>query len=148
MQRFTRDHGNDSPRYVRSLLERPPAVAEIGWADAALDHFDTDPALEWVPVLDPDNQPVALAGRPLIPGGEPRLAGIDRLEPDITLSDAARRAIERPVAERLVPFMRCDSRGRFVAIVRVERVIGALALGYDRRDPTAGDPRGAGGQAL
>lgn len=142
MQRFTRTRGDDSPpRFVRSLLERPPAVAEDGWADGALDQFEADPTLEWVPVLDTDNCPLALAGRPLIPGDEPRLGGVDRLEPDITLSDAARRAIERPVAERLVPFLRCDSRGHYVAIVRVERVIAELASGYDRRDPAGDDPR-------
>ncbi|MGI8845390.1 MAG: hypothetical protein ACR2HC_04335 [Thermoleophilaceae bacterium] len=142
MQRFTRPQAHDySPRFVRALLERPPAVGQIGWSDSAHAHFDGDAGLEWVPILDVDNTPLALAGRPLLPGGEPRLGGIDRLEPDITISAAARRAMDRPVAERLVPFLRCDSRGRYVAIVRVELVMAELADGYDRRDPALGDQR-------
>lgn len=142
MQRFTKGQGhNTTPRFVRALLERPPAVAENRWSEAAADQFAADLGLEWVVVLADDNTPLAVAGRPLLPGGEPRLGGIDRLEPDVTISEAARRAMRRPVAERLVPFLRCDSRGRYVAIVRVELVLAELADGYDRRDPALGDPR-------
>jgi hypothetical protein len=70
---------------------------------------------------------VALAGRPLGLDGEPRLAGVDRVEPDLSYAAAARLALGRPPSERLVPFLRCDSRGRYVAIVRVERIVAALA---------------------
>lgn len=142
MQRFVKGQTTgDPPRHVRALLERPPAVAEYGWADAALDHFATDPGLEWVPILDSESNPVAVAGRPLIPGGEPRLGGVDRLEPDLTLAQAARRAIDRPVAERLMPFLRCDSRGRYVAIIRVECIVSELAAARERRESGSFDPR-------
>jgi hypothetical protein len=128
MHRFTRnqEHGVE-PRGVRALLERPPTVREEGWSDAALAHFQADPELEWVPVVGMDNRPVALAGRPLGLGVEPRLAGVDRVEPDLSYAQAARLAMGRAPSERLVPFLRCDSRGRYVAIVRVERIVAALA---------------------
>jgi hypothetical protein len=111
-------------------LERPPSVAEEGWSDAALLCFAGDAGLEWVPIVGEDNRPVALAGRPLGLDGEPRLAPVDRVEPDTNFADAAQRAMERPPSERMVPFLRCDSRGRYVAIVRVERVVAELTDAY------------------
>ncbi len=133
MQRFTsgQDQG-DEPANVRGLLERVPAVPEDGWVDSALDHFDVDPELEWVAVVDTENRPVALAGRPLGLGGEPRLAGVDRIEPDLSLTAAARTAMARPSSERMVPFLRCDSRGRYVAVVRTEVLVAALADAHER----------------
>ena len=128
MHRFTKGQGHgDEPRGVRALLERPPSVPEEGWSDAALAQFEADPELEWVPVVGTDNRPVALAGRPLGLGSEPRLAGVDRVEPDLTYAAAGRLAMGRAPSERLVPFLRCDSRGRYVAIVRVERIVAELA---------------------
>ena len=128
MHRFTRGQpGGEEPRGVRALLERPSPVPEHGWAQAATRRFDADPALEWVPIVGTDNRPVALAGRPSVLAGEPRLAGIERVEPDLGFAEAARRAMGRTPSERLVPFVRCDSRGRYVAIVRIERLVGEIA---------------------
>ena len=130
MNRFSREH-EDRPRSVRALLERPPSVKEKGWSDAVLRLFEADPALEWVPVLGSGNRPLAVAGRPLGLNVEPRLGGVERVEPDLSLPDAARRALARPSSERLVPLLRCDSRDRYVAVVRVERVIAELADAYE-----------------
>ncbi len=129
MDRFSRG-SNDQPRTVRALLERPPSVKERGWSVAVLDLFDADPALEWVPVLGSGSRPLAIAGRPLGLNVEPRLAGVERLEPDMSLPDAVGRALARPASERLVPLLRCDSRDRYVAVVRVERIIAELADAY------------------
>jgi hypothetical protein len=133
MQRFSSgQEQGEQPANVRWLLERVPAVAEDGWVDLALDHFDLDPGLEWVAVVDTENRPVALAGRPLGLTGEPRLAGVDRIEPDVSVTAAARAAIERPPSERMVPFLRCDSHGRYVAVVRTETLVAALAEAHER----------------
>ena len=132
MNRFTRGH-EDERRTVRALLERPPSVAEKGWSEAVLALFAADPALEWVPVLGSGSRPLAIAGRPLGLNVEPRLAGVEQVRPDETIPEASRRALARPASERLVPLIRCDSRERYVAVVRVERIIGELADAYDAR---------------
>jgi len=126
MDRFSRGQ-DDGPRTVRALLERPPSVKEKGWSKAVLRLFDADPALEWVPVLGSGSRPLAIAGRPLGMNVEPRLAGVEQVQPDETLPEAVRRALARPSSERLVPLIRCDSRERYVAVVRVERIIMELA---------------------
>jgi len=130
MTRFSRGD-DDERRSVRALLERPPSVKEKGWSDAVLALFEADPALEWVPVLGAGSRPLAVAGRPLGLNVEPRLGGVERVEPDLSLSDAVRRALARPASERLVPLLRCDSRDRYVAVVRVERIIDELADAHE-----------------
>jgi hypothetical protein len=128
MQRFSRLQDDQAgPRGVRALLERPPAVREDVWVRAALDLFRADATLEWVPIVGYDNRPVALAGRPHGLAPEPRLAAVDRIEPDLDFAGAARLAMERAPAERLVPFVHCDGRGRYVAVVRIEVLVARLA---------------------
>ena len=129
MDRFSRGE-DEQARTVRALLERPPSVKEKGWSAAVLDLFEADPTLEWVPVLGSGNRPLAIAGRPLGLNVEPRLAGVEQVRPDETLPDAIRRALARPASERLVPLVRCDSRERYVAVVRIERIITELADAY------------------
>lgn len=131
MDRFSREHDHNRPPTVRALLERPPSVKEKGWSAAVLALFEADPALEWIPVLGSGNRPLAIAGRPLGLNVEPRLAGVEPVEPDLSIPDAVWRALARPASERLVPLLRCDSRDRYVAVVRVERIIEALADAYD-----------------
>ena len=126
MDRFSREH-DEGRRTVRALLERPPSVEEEGWSHAALELFEADPELEWIPVVGSGNRPLAIAGRPLGMNVEPRLAGLQAVRPDETLPDAVRRAMARPSSDRLVPLIRCDSHERYVAVVRVERIIGELA---------------------
>ena len=130
MDRFTREH-DEGPRAVRALLERSPSVKENGWAQAVLELFAADPALEWVPVLGSGNRPLAIAARPLGLNVEPHLAGIEQVRPDESIPEASRRALARPASERLVPLIRCDSRERYVAVVRVERIITELADAYE-----------------
>jgi hypothetical protein len=133
MDGFTRRLGtNDYPRGVRALLERPPSVFEDDAAAAAAGLFAADPRLEWVPILDGDSRPVALVGRPSAPAAQPLLAPVTFIEPDVSPPVAVRRAMERESSLRLVPFVRCDSQGRFVAIVRIERIIDALAEHFRR----------------
>ena len=129
MDRFSRGD-EDQRRTVRALLERPPSVKEKGWSEAVLALFEADPELEWVPVLGSGSRPLAIAGRPLGLNVEPRLAGVEQVRPDETLPDAVRRALARPSSERLVPLIRCDSRERYVAMVRIERIIAELADAY------------------
>ncbi len=140
MNRFTRGQHHDRPRAVRALLERPPAVIENGWSDAVLALFSADPLLEWVPVLGSGSRPLAVAGRPLGLNVEPRLAGVERVEPELSLPDAITRAMTRPASERLVPLLRCDSRDRYVAVVRVERIVAELAGAYQAHSLPASQP--------
>ncbi len=130
MDRFRREH-DDGRLKVRALLERPPSVEEEGWSNAALELFQADPELEWVPVVGSGNRPLAIAGRPLGMNVEPRLAGLQAVRPNDTLPEAVRRALGRPSSDRLVPLIRCDSSERYVGVVRVERLIGELADAFE-----------------
>jgi hypothetical protein len=133
MDRFNRRPGSDDyPRGVRALLERPPSVFEDDAGAAVPRLFDADPDLEWVTILDRESRPVALVERPSSPGAQPLLAPVTTIEPDVSPPVAARRAMEREPSLRMVPFVRCDSRGRFVAIVRIEVIVDALAEHFRR----------------
>jgi EAL domain-containing protein (putative c-di-GMP-specific phosphodiesterase class I) len=49
------------------------------------------------------------------------------LSPATTLPDAARRAMTRPAAERFSPLVCTDSAGRYLGVVRIERLVARLA---------------------
>jgi hypothetical protein len=44
-----------------------------------------------------------------------------------SLGEVARRAMTRPGEERFTPLVCCDDNGRYVGIVRVERLVEALS---------------------
>jgi hypothetical protein len=50
-----------------------------------------------------------------------------RVELGETLTGVARRAMARPAAERFDPVVCCDPRGRYVGVVKVERLIDGMA---------------------
>jgi EAL domain-containing protein (putative c-di-GMP-specific phosphodiesterase class I) len=49
------------------------------------------------------------------------------------IAQVARRAMARPPAERFTPVVCCDERGRYVGIVRVERLVDVLSAGTPLR---------------
>ena len=94
--------------------------------------FAADPELEWVPVAWL-GQPPAGGGRP--PAGAERGAAAGRLRgrcgPTRPFPRPSGARSRGPRSERLVPLIRCDSRERYVAVVRVERIIAELADAYE-----------------
>ena len=112
---------------LASLLERPPFAGEQDGDGELTALFDGDPNVSAIPVLDAQRRPIALAERDAHARGEPARVAPMIVQPDAELVEVVRRAMTRPLAERFLPVLCCDPRGRYVGIVRVERLVEALA---------------------
>ena len=112
---------------VAALLERPPAAALAGGGEAIAQVFALNPALEHVAVLDAGKRPVAIVPRRGFFGGVSRDRAPMRVELGESIASVSRRAMTRPFDERFDPVVCCDPRGRYVGVVKVERLIDGLA---------------------
>lgn len=110
---------------VHGLLERVP-VAFGFEGEEAIRRLFADEHIDWVPVLDERSRPVAMAAKPNGASG-PRLEDALTVEADESPAIVARRAMTRAEGSRLTPLVCCDSRGRYVAMLRVERLVETLA---------------------
>ncbi len=109
-----------------ALIERvQPAMAaadreELSW------RFGEDPMLEHLPVIDADEKVVSLVDRGAFLVGEHGRTVPMRVGPAAATTDLLRRAMARPRRERLAPLVCCDEFGRYLGIVRVERLVDAV----------------------
>jgi hypothetical protein len=114
-------------RSLLELIERVlPAMAaedreEIGW------RFGEDPTLEHLPMIDADENVVSLVDRHAFVVGDRAPTVPMRVNPTADTSDVLRRAMARPRVERLTPVVCCDESGRYLGIIRVERLADAAA---------------------
>jgi len=123
-----RDHGSAS---LRSLLEWAPTCTDPGEAASGL---EVD-GVEVVVVLDGD-------GRPSMTFDEHGMLrsmrdGL-RVNVDAAIADAAQRALTRPRGERFAPLVCTDNAGRYVGVVRMERVLDRLATAVREVGRTSG----------
>jgi EAL domain-containing protein (putative c-di-GMP-specific phosphodiesterase class I) len=118
--------GREDEGSLTGLIERvQPAMAaadreELGW------RFGEDPALEHLPVIDADEKVVSLVDRSAFLFGEHGRTAPMRVGPTAATADLLRRAMARPRRERLAPVVCCDAFGRYLGIVRVERLVDAV----------------------
>jgi EAL domain-containing protein (putative c-di-GMP-specific phosphodiesterase class I) len=111
---------------VSSLLEHVAAVPEGARAEAVA-RFTSEPSLEAVPVLDRWDRPVGLHRRAeALAGGDP-VSEVLRVQAVESVAAVARRAMGRPRTSRFDPLLCCDGRGRYRGVVRIERLLEALA---------------------
>lgn len=111
---------------LASLLEHVTAVPEDAGGEAVA-RFAAEPSLEAVPVIDRWDRPVGLHRRvDALGGGEPA-SDVLRVQAVETVAAVARRAMGRPLACRFDPLLCCDGRGRYRGVIRVERLLEALA---------------------
>ena len=96
-------------------------------------------------VLDAGKRPVAIVPRQGLFGGGARERRPMRADLRESLAAVARRAMERPVAERFDPVVCCDARGRYVGVVKVERLVEGLTAVVEGTMParTAADSASA-----
>jgi hypothetical protein len=59
-----------------------------------------------------------------------------KIHPGATVAQVARRAMTRNAPERFAPLVYCNEEGKYVGLLRVERLIEALAPS----DPEPGSP--------
>jgi EAL domain-containing protein (putative c-di-GMP-specific phosphodiesterase class I) len=130
---------------LAGLVEPAPAAALAGGADGIAQTFAAHLDLEHVTVLDAGKRPVAIVPRHGLFGGDARERAPMRADLRESLAAVARRAMERPVAERFDPVVCCDARGRYVGVVKVERLVEGLTAVVDGTSPapTAADSASA-----
>jgi hypothetical protein len=108
---------------LRTLLEHPPVVTDAALAFAAF----TDPSVDLVVLCDDDLRPIAGLDDRSAP--LPLLTLDMRINLDTSPSDAALRAITRIGADWARPLLCTDNAGRYVGVVRMPRLLHALASG-------------------
>jgi EAL domain-containing protein (putative c-di-GMP-specific phosphodiesterase class I) len=89
--------------------------------------FDGDPEIDLVVVLDAYERPVAVHARLPAARDEPLSAPPLCVLPMARPADVARRAMTREAGRRFTPVAITDDIGRFIGVVRVERLVEALA---------------------
>ena len=110
---------------VAPLLERARSVST--WTGARPPPlFEAQPALDVVPVLDAWERPIGLVQRAREAGGR-RKDDVMRVKATSQVADVARRAMTRPLVDRFDPLLCCDDLGRYIGVVRVERLVERLA---------------------
>lgn len=112
---------------VEGLVERAPAAALSAAGEGIAQTFAAHLGLEHVTVLDAGKRPVAIVPRQGFFGGVARERPPMRIDRGEELAGVARRAMARPFAERFDPLVCCDGRGRYLGVVKVERLMEALA---------------------
>jgi hypothetical protein len=119
-------NGHDEGSLLELLERVQPAMAaadreELSW------RLGEDPALEHLPLIDEHQKVVSLVDRHAFVLGGRAPSTPMRVSPTAATSDVLRRAMARPRAERLAPVVCCDEFGRYLGIVRVERLVDAVA---------------------
>src|SRR3954454_24803904 len=112
---------------VAALVERSPAASLSGGGEAIAQVFASNPELEHVAVLDAGKRPVAIVPRRGFFGGVARDRAPLRVELGESIASVSRRAMTRPFDERFDPVVCCDPRGRYVGVVKIERLVDGLA---------------------
>lgn len=110
---------------VESLAEHVPAVATAAGPDAVAGTFAADRHLEHVVVLTPDGRPSGVVDRPAHARGTLPRQPLCVLGA-ASVTDAARRAMARPLQTRFDPVVCVDPRGAYAGIVPIDRMVAAL----------------------
>jgi hypothetical protein len=110
---------------LRHLLEHVPVARDREGAIAELD----DERVDLVVLLDDRRRPLGT----LDVGGivhSMRDSGL-RVNVDTPVTDAAERAIVRAARHRFAPLVCIDDAGRYVGVVRMERLVSVLSRAHD-----------------
>lgn len=137
---YVRERGEAAtePGVLTALLERPPAAEAGAEREQLAALFDADPGLQHVPLVDARRRPAGLIGRAAFQRGEAPPSELLVVAPSARVPEVASRAVLRPPATRFDPVICCDTRGRYVGLVRIERLVAALA-GARAGEPVAAD---------
>jgi EAL domain-containing protein (putative c-di-GMP-specific phosphodiesterase class I) len=108
-------------RTIRRLLERPPVAADEALALAAF----ADDSVDLVVVCDADRRPTGVVSSRSLPGQVGR--DVLKVNVDTPLDIAAARAATRSAERWSETVVGVDEAGRYVGVVRVQRLLAALA---------------------
>lgn len=114
-----------SADHVLGLVELAPAVRRDRLVDA-LDVFDDEPDADVAVVIDEAERPVGLLDRADALARRPWKRTVQCVKPTTGVAELAARSMTRPRANRFDPSVCCDGRGRYVGLIRMERLIERL----------------------
>ena len=137
---YVRERGAASiaPGVLAALLERPPAAEAKPGREQLAALFEADAELLHLPLVDARRRPVGLIGRAAFERGEQPTDELLVVAPSARVPEVAQRAVLRPPATRFDPVLCCDARGRYLGLVRIERLVAALARARSREhEPVA-----------
>jgi len=112
---------------VAGLIEAVPTLPEPV-SDRALGVlFDRTPGPEYIALVDAQGRPSGVVRREdhVRRGGPVRSMML--VTKEMPLAAVSRRAMGRPAARRFDPLVCCDEAGRYAGLVRIERIVDALA---------------------
>jgi EAL domain-containing protein (putative c-di-GMP-specific phosphodiesterase class I) len=107
---------------VRDVLEAAPTATSVAEAATA---FAANPNLRFVVLLGANNRPLAV-----LDADASHLGVVSpgmRVNLDTPIADALNRSMTRDPGSRFEPLLATDNAGRFTGLVRLERMITALA---------------------
>ena len=109
---------------VGRLIEAAPSVAGDHARAEAAALFLADPGLCEVVVVDGRARPVGLLVRDAT---DPRPRPLMRADDSDDPASLGPRMMSRPLAERFDPVAGCDEAGRYLGLIRIERIVAHLA---------------------
>jgi EAL domain-containing protein (putative c-di-GMP-specific phosphodiesterase class I) len=112
---------------IAGLIEAVPTLPEPVSQRALGVLFDRRPEPEYVALVDHQCRPTGLVRRCDHARGDGPVRNLMLVTVDMPLATVGRRAMARPAARRFDPLVCWDSSGRYAGLVRIERVVDALA---------------------
>jgi EAL domain-containing protein (putative c-di-GMP-specific phosphodiesterase class I) len=112
---------------VAGLIEAVPTLPEPVSIRALGVLFDRSPGPEYIALVDASGRPSGVGRREdhARRGGPVRSMML--VTKEMPIAAVSRRAMGRPAARRFDPLMCCDDAGRYAGLVRIERIVDALA---------------------
>ena len=112
---------------IDDLIEQAPTLgSRSSMADAAM-AFRANPELQFIPVLDPIDRPIALVVRPESASAEPGWAGVRTVPVGGLVTEVARSALARPLQARFHPVVCVSDVGAYQGVVVLDRLVDRLA---------------------
>ena len=109
------------------LVDRVTAECHPVSEEQVRDRFSADISLDYLPTLDSDDRPHALVRRPRS-SEAPRIRYSPmKIHPGASVAQVARRAMTRSANDRFTPLVYCNEEGKYVGLLRIERLIEELA---------------------
>jgi EAL domain-containing protein (putative c-di-GMP-specific phosphodiesterase class I) len=112
---------------VAHLIEAVPTLPEPVSHRALGVLFDRRPGPEYIALVDGHGRPSGLVRREDFVRREPPVRQLMLVTREMPLAAVSRRAMARPSTRRFDPLLCCDESGRYAGLIRIERVVDALA---------------------
>jgi hypothetical protein len=112
---------------IAGLIEAVPTLPEPVSSRALGVLFDRSPEPDYVALVDRDGRPTGIDRRSDHARGDGPVRNLMLVTVDMPLAGVSRRAMTRPPERRFDPLVCWDQTGRYAGLVRMERLVDALA---------------------